>query len=972
MLSPHPRKLSHQRDGHRPGSVVRSVRRSTAIKTKPTFEASEQIPKYDLLSSPVMSMDTTSEEECAGSSFQTEAIVHSECTCHSATDASYVRSCVQHDNTGVTFLEPKTTRASNADLPAGLLAECCATVTVSEPVQTDTKRPGVVVQDGCTMSPELGSVSRSRQYTQCHAINSSHAKPNIEPDNSVGLSEVIGNMLYDISYEMRCDKLNLEDQTSYRGDRIRSDVPDFASMQNDSGVLEDSSPGVKIVENLENSTSDFDLTDGGNAVATDDCSEVCGWYVGGVENSEKVPPEDHLTHDSSTSSVVDTDTMLLAASTNSATTADITTTTTTANTTTLTMDESGRVGSKSDNAEDKYVATEHSCSKVNVSETINMNVGSNQRADSKHMPDGVKLVETREAASVVVVESENVHKTESDAEVVRVDDMKNEAKHEATIETETESAAEIDSENGIVVRNQDGVKHEATISADVENQHTDKTESESDVVIGNKDDTRHGSPHEGVIGVDVERESETNVFEVQQYDESECACTPGSESDIDVTNLNDMKREATIGRGVECEHVCRAENESDVIETKYDTKHEPVIAVCVETESEQTCKTESENCVVVGQHDDVKHERGIAVNDIAVRNQGDTKREATISKGVDSEHVCQTESETDVEIDRQDEACEATIAGYVETENVHACETESENNVSKDAMNHESTMDVEGKPASGINARTESEHIKLQTDESVKSDSGKIVEGEKSYAAVNCVKGIGGKQCDSHDETGLVKELVEDCCTKCSEETNGSSPVEHSQAYKVPVMIDDPCPQGTHGDVDKCHPGLFPGDIRHSEMSDSDFDKKSDICHPVVPPGDSKQELHNDTCRDDNGATVNRNWLHEGNRCVDGTELCQPGVSDEGGGNTLLQTEDRRASDGDKGTQSDVDCPVPRDRPSCDLVNLDLYVQTESDLMLLLLMEDGVTSHEETVTDVVCLYSSSLSLACPVMCGSVA
>ena len=957
MLSPHPRKLSHRRDGHKPGSVVRSVRRSTNIKTKSPFESSERIPKFDLPRSPVTSMDTTSEDECAGTSFQTEALVHSECTCH-GTDASHVntttvRSCVQHGSTGVTFPEPKTTRASNTGLPAGLLAECCATVIVNESVQTDTKRPVVVAKDG-TLSPnraELGTVSRSRQYTQCHANNSSHA--NIEPDNSVGLSEVIGNMLYDISYEMRCDKLNLEDQTSYRDDRIRSGIPDFVSMQNDSGVLDDSSPGVKIVDNLENSTSDFDLTDGGNVVAMDDSSETSGCCVGGVEDVQKVVSEDNFTHDFSTSSVVDADTMLFVALRNSATTANTTPTTI------MTMDESGGLVSGNYCAEGKYVATEHSNRKECVNENVNMNVEGEQ-GHSERRQDGVKLVETCDAARLVV-DSESVHKTEneSDAEIAFKDGMKNEAIHEATstmdVETRTESAVKIDSENCGVVRNQDDMKHEATINADVENENTGKTES------------------------NVEMESETNVVEVEQdgdvklvaimakdvETESECGCKPRSESDIGVTDKDDMKYKATISRGDETESVCKTEHEDNVSEDKDDTRCDSTIAVYVETESEQACKTESENSVDIGQDDDVRHEIGISVNDIDVRNQGDMKRETIISKGVDSEHVCRTESETDDEIDRQEETRKAVIAMDVETENVHVCQTGSENNVDKDDMKHETTMDIEGKPA---NARTESENIKLQTDdESVKRDSGKVVQGEKSYAAVNCMEAIGCKGCDLHNKTELVIEVIEDCCTKCSEETDGSSSVEHSQD-KVSVTINEPYAQRTHGDTDICHPELFLGDMRHSEMSPSDCDmlstEKRDICHPVVSPGDSKQELHNDTYRDDNNATVNRNSSHEDNRCVDGTELCRPGVLREGGGNTLLQTEDKRVSDGDTVTQSDVESPshVPSDRPTCDLVNLDLYVQAESDVMLLLLMEDGVTSHEETVTDVVCLYSSSDSL----------
>ena len=984
MLSPHPRKHSHRRDGHKPGSVVRSVRRSTNIKTKPQFQPSERIPKFDLPRSPVLSMDTTSEEEFTGTSFQTEALVHSECTCHgtdaSLVNATTVRSCVQHDSTGVTFPEPKTTRDSNEDLPAGLLAECCATVIVNESVQTDTD---VVAQDVRISSPnrpELDSGSRSRQYTQCHANNSSHA--NVEPDNSVGLSEVIGNMLYDINYEMRCDKLNLQDRTSYRDDRIRSDVPDFVSTQNDSGVLDDSSPGVKIVDNLENSTSDFDLTDGGNVVAMDDSSETSGCCVGGVEDVQKVVSEDNFTHDFSTSSVVDADTMLFVALRNSATTANTTPTTI------MTMDESGGLVSGNYCAQGKYVATEHSKRKECVNENVNMNLENNRGGDSKHVQDGVKPVEMCEAASVVVDENESLHTTESetDAEVARQDDVKDKAIHEATMDVETGIAGEIDSENGNIVRNKDNMKHEATINADVENENTGKTESnvemesKTNVVEVEQDgDVKLAA----TIAKDVETESECGCKPRSESEcgckprsESECGCKPRSESDIDVTNKDYMKHKATTSGGDERERACETEHKNNVIENKDDTRCDPTIDVDVETESEQSCKTDSENSVDVGQHDDVKHERGIAVIDIDVRNQGDMKREKRIGKGVDSEHVRQTESETDDEIDRQEETHKAEIAADVDIENVHACEKESENNVQKGDVKH-ATIDGEGKPASRGNARTESEHIKLQTDdESFEGDSGKIVQGEKSYAAVNCVEGIGCKQCDSHDETGLGKGVVEDSCIKCSKETDGNSSVEYIQD-KVSVIIEEPCPQRTHGDTDTCHPGLFCGDTRHSEMCPSDCDmlstKKSVICHPVVSPGDSKQELHNDSCRDDNRAAVNRNLSHEDNRCVDGTELCQPGVLDKGKDNKRSETEDKRVSDGDTVTQSDVDSPspVPRDRPTCGLVNLDLYVQTESDVMLLLLMEDGVTSHEETVTDVVCLYSTSLSLACPVTWGSV-
>ncbi|KAK2174940.1 hypothetical protein NP493_765g01074 [Ridgeia piscesae] len=85
-------------------------------------------------------------------------------------------------------------------------------------------------------------------------------------DDCLRLPEEIGNLPYDISYDMDYDKLNMETQPLLHDDISRSDSvmrrkSDFESTQNDSGVLEDCSPSVKAVDQSENSTSDLDLTD---------------------------------------------------------------------------------------------------------------------------------------------------------------------------------------------------------------------------------------------------------------------------------------------------------------------------------------------------------------------------------------------------------------------------------------------------------------------------------------------------------------------------------------------------------------------------------------------------------------------------------------------------------------------------------------------------------------------------------------
>ncbi|KAI0212137.1 hypothetical protein LSAT2_002950 [Lamellibrachia satsuma] len=898
LLSPFSSRLPHRpnHSRHKTAPGVRPAHGSTTIQRKPHQQTPETLsarPEFV----PSMSPGTTSEEECAGSCFQTQADVHNECTCHSVTDVSQlnplaVGPCTQHDNTSSINLESSsaivargvlckisqehTTQAMNTDLQKrtpGQLPRYCATdveTIESNASVTESRHPDVVAQDSCETPPpepyrgEPEFISRSTQYTQSRGMDSSHATVT---DDCLRLQEEIGNMPYDISYDMHYDKVDVETQPSYTDDicRTHSSIQhksDFILTQNDSGVLEDSSsPSVRIIDLSEDSTSDLDDTDGGTG------SSLCCAIA-----------ETH-------------------------------------------GDSSG-----------------NSCHDTSVAETVQV-------------------------------------------KTAVVEDCCTAATHEAAITadvTESEHASKTESESDVKVGNQDDVIHEVThqavITANAESEHASKTEGENDVEGRNHDDLKH----EATITVVVETESENVEAEKENRNMNvESELRSDSENDFEGGNQDDVKHEATheaaITVDVESEHASKTENEHDVEVRKYDATLEATFTVSVETESEHV-EAEKEN-----RNMNVESELGSdSENDFEGETQDDVKHEATheaaITVDVESEHASKTENENDVEVRKHDATLEDTITVVVETESEHV-EAENENrnmNIEselrsdsendfeggqQDDVKHKSTTTIDAKSEtsktdSEINVKTESEHIKLKTAHDIAmDDQGKIAKTESKDAVVKVVEAVVLEECESYVKSEIHKEAdnVEDICTKCgSEETDGRS--SGSRNYGM----GDTC---YLGDCDRC-----PSEMPHNDDNLTSTER-SEMRHPEVSHGDSKCAVVDQSDR------LHQKMLHSNsdtelshgdsdNTCIGKAEICHPCELHGDIVNTLTETDDMQDLDSlnssDTVPYSDVvSLPgVQRDRPSEEMVNVDLYVQTNCDLMLLLLMEDGVTSHEETVTDV--------------------
>ena len=731
-----------------------------------------------------MSPGTTSEEECAGSCFQTQADVHNECTCHSVTDVSQlnplaVDPCTQHDNTSSINLESssaivargvlckisqeQTTQAMNTDLQKrtpGQLSRYCATdveTIESNASVTESRHTDVVAQDSCETPPpepyrgEPEFISRSTQYTQGRGMDSSHATVT---DDCLRLQEEIGNMPYDISYDMHYDKVDVETQPSYTDDicRTHSSIQhksDFILTQNDSGVLEDSSsPSVRIIDHSEDSTSDLDDTDGGTGSSL--CCAIAETHDDSSGNS---------CHDTSVAETVQVKTAVVedcctAATHEAAITADVTES---EHANKIESESDVKVGNQDDvihevthqtvitaNAESEHASKtegendvegrnhddlkhEATITVVAESEHVeaekenrNMSVESELRSDSENdfeggNQDDVKHEATHEAAITVDVESEYASKTENEHDVeVRKHDATLEATFTVSVETESEhveaekenrnmnveSERRSDSENDFEGENQDDVKHEAThqaaITVDVESEHASKTENEHDVEV-----RKHDATLEATFTVSVEPESEHVEAEKENRNMNvESERRSDSENDFEGENQDDVKHEAThqaaITVDVESEYASKTENENDVEVRKHDATLEDTITVVVETESEHV-EAEKEN-----RNMSVESElRSDSENDFEGGNQDDVKHEAThqaaITVDVESEHASKTENEHDVEVRKHDATLESTFTVSVETESEHVeAEKENRNMNVESELRSDSENDFEG------------------------------------------------------------------------------------------------------------------------------------------------------------------------------------------------------------------------------------------------------------------------------------
>ena len=784
LLSPFssrpPHRPNHNR--HKTGPDVRPARGSTTIQRKPHQQTPETLsarPEFV----PSMSPGTTSEEECAGSCFQTQADVHNECTCHSVTDVSQlnplaVGPCTQHDNTSSINLESssaivargvlckisqeQTTKAMNTDLQKrtpGQLPRYCATYVEtieSNASVTESRHPDVVAQDSCETPPpepyrgEPEFISRSTQYTQGRGMDSSHATVT---DDCLRLQEEIGNMPYDISYDMHFDKVDVETQPSYTDDicRTHSSIQhksDFILTQNDSGVLEDSSsPSVRIIDHSEDSTSDLDDTDGGTGSSL--CCAIAETHDDSSGNS---------CHDTSVAETVQVKTAVVedcctAATHEAAITADVTES---EHANKIESESDVKVGNQDDvihevthqtvitaNAESEHASKtegendvegrnhddlkhEATITVVAESEHVeaekenrNMSVESELRSDSENdfeggNQDDVKHEATHQAAITVDVESEHASKTEgeNDVEGRNHDDLKHEATITVVAESEhveaekenrnmsVESELRSDSENDFEGGNQDDVKHEAThqaaITVDVESEHASKTENENDVEV-----RKHDATLEDTITVVVETESEHVEAEKENRNMSvESELRSDSENDFEGGNQDDVKHEAThqaaITVDVESEHASKTENEHDVEVRKHDATLEATFTVSVETESEYV-EAEKEN-----RNMNVESElRSDSENDFEGGNQDDVKHEAThqaaITVDVESEHASKTENENDVEVRKHDATLKDTITVVVETESEHVeAEKENRNMSVESELRSDSENDFEG------------------------------------------------------------------------------------------------------------------------------------------------------------------------------------------------------------------------------------------------------------------------------------
>ena len=221
------------------------------------------------------------------------------------------------------------------------------------------------------------------------------------------------------------------------------------------------------------------------------------------------------------------------------------------------------------------------------------------------------------------------------------------------------------------------------------------------------------------------------------------------------------------------------------------------------------------------------------------------------------------------------------------------------------------------------------------------------------------------------DETHKEKDVDDVICAKHScDETEKSISVEQDGDYDTVVTSSGPCPCVTHGDTakricetddtgpfgdnDKSPSELSPGD-NHAERGDNSHTGVSRSRQAIACKEDRLQwDILPGTVETIDSCDLRPSHGDSDKRCVE-TEMCCSSVLHGGKIDTLTDADDNQVDDGDTARQSDVVSPpdVQSDRPLHEMVNVDLFVQTHSDLMVLLLMEDGVATHEEKVTDLV-------------------
>ena len=520
---------------------------------------------------PSMSPDTTSEEDCVGAWFQTEAIVHNECTCWSGIDGAQLTTCVRHDHTANVDLQPamKTTHGMNVNHLKQLphhLPNCCAIgddtveseITVIESSDVDAQCNCRAPQESCRESEFISNVG---QYSRRRNMDKDRSHTAFT-DDCLRLPEEIGKLPYDISYDMDYDKLNMETQPVLHDDIYRSDSvmrykSDFESTQNDSGVLEDSSPSVKAVDQSENSTSDLDLTD----VVPDRClfdvtaegqghgSEATCRSAAELVQVKNVADKDHVTDESYISS----DAVKIPAETPAG------------------ESETDGHENESVTSEEKSPGMKHEGRKgVTVgdeSESAKTRVEIRQGSHDSEAVVGVK----HEAMIGVDVESESEHcsKRESGNDVVSSrGEQEYESTHEAT--------------------------HEAMITdATTNNEHANKTES-GNVASRNQDDVKHNV----VIMLDIETESRL-------------ACKTASDDVVDSSTHGEVKVSVALDVETESGHACKATGETD-IKTESEHACKATSETDVKTESEHACRaTESELVRLEIVHDEINSDKQV-------------------------------------------------------------------------------------------------------------------------------------------------------------------------------------------------------------------------------------------------------------------------------------------------------------------------------------------------------------------------